>query len=69
MTDQQAHELISELAQIMVGYEPVTYQQMVDRANELSEKAKLHEQNSRVSELFDEIESLAQMAQDIKEDA
>jgi len=66
---ENAHAAISALAQSLIGYEPVTYAALIDKAMELKEISINYQHNKQASSLFEAIRDLNAMADDIESDA
>jgi hypothetical protein len=64
MTDDQAHALIGELAQILVGYEPVTYSELVGAAKEAVNIVKNYRCASNIDRFRTQIRELSELLDD-----
>lgn len=64
MTDEQAHTLIRELAQILVGYEPVTYSELISAAQEAMGIVKKYRCSSNIDMIGTRIRELAELLDD-----
>lgn len=66
MTDEQAHTLIGELAQILVGYEPVTYNELIGAAKEAVDIVKNYRCEASVERFRAKICELTDLLDDIE---
>lgn len=64
MTDEQAHTLIGELAQILVGYEPVTYSELIGAAQEAVGIVKKYRCAANIDMIGTRIRELAELLDD-----